>query len=66
MSTTIKLDVHQDVIETAEAYAHQNGRELEDLIEAYLRELSTRYHSTMRSMTRKAILTDALMGKYCG
>lgn len=66
MSTMYQLQINEQVLQTAEAYANQTGRELEDLIQAYLRELAARQDPSIKRATQSSSVTDALMGKYCG
>lgn len=43
MTTKLTLTIEQDVIKVAKTYAHKKGRSLSELIESYLKTLTSKY-----------------------
>ncbi len=68
MSTTLKLNISTKLLRKAEAYAMENGRNLSDLVEDYLRNLTNQQvpDHLVSNRISGSQASDALMGNYCG
>lgn len=61
MNTKLTLTVHQDVIKKAKKFAKNRGRSLSDIVENYLRAITTEDGDLIISETP---ITDSLRGTF--